>query len=177
MSTINERNDTYLAPRPLVTRPDLGRATWFGSNFITALATSEETGGRYALLRLQNQRSYSPPPQRHGSEAFHVVSGVLRFDVQGEGTILTDGSFLEMPPGAWHTFAVQSDEAEFHILTAPGWGLDQFFRQAGRPAEALERLAGRVGPPDLATLQAVGSQFQMEFAPPGSSARELAQRS
>lgn len=121
MSTINERNDTYLAPRPLVTRPDLGRATWFGSNFITALATSEETGGRYALLRLQNQRSYSPPPQRHGSEAFHVVSGVLRFDVQGEGTILTDGSFLEMPPGAWHTFAVQSDEAEFHILTAPGW--------------------------------------------------------
>jgi quercetin dioxygenase-like cupin family protein len=177
MSTVHEANDTNLAPRPLVTRPELDRATWFGSNFITALATSEETGGRYALLRLQNQRSYAPPPHRHGPEAFYVVGGVLRFDIEGQEIVLTEGSFLEVPPGAWHTFAVESEEAEFLILAAPGWGIDQFFRQAGRPAEASERPAGRVGPPDLATLQSVGSQFQMEFAPPGSSPKELAQRS
>jgi quercetin dioxygenase-like cupin family protein len=170
-------HDADLAPRPLVTHPDPGRATWFGSNFISALATSEETNGRYALLRLQNQRSYSPPPHRHGPEAFYVVGGVLRFDIEGEEIVLTEGSFLEVPPGAWHTFAVESEEAEFLILAAPGWGIDQFFRQAGRPAEASERPAGRVGPPDLATLQSVGSQFQMEFAPPGSSPKELAQRS
>lgn len=177
MSTIHQPNEGDLAPHPLVTGPDLGRSTWFGSNFITALATSAETGGRYALLHLQNQRSYSPPPHRHGPEAFYVLHGVLRFDIEGEEIVLTDGSFLEVPPGLWHTFAVESDEAEFFILTSPGWGLDQFFRQAGRPAEALERPTGRVGPPDLATLQVVGSQFQMEFAPPGSTPRELAKRS
>jgi quercetin dioxygenase-like cupin family protein len=177
MSTVHEENDTDLAPRPLATHPGLGRATWFGSNLITAVATSEETGGGYALLRLQNQRSYSPPPHRHGPEAFYVVGGVLRFDIEGEEIVLTEGCFLDVPPGAWHTFAVESEEAEFLILAAPAWGLDQFFQQAGRPAEALERPAGRVGPPDLATLQSVGAQFQMEFAPPGSSPKELAQRS
>ena len=177
MSTVHDTNDTDLAPRPLVTRSDLDRSIWFGSNFITALATSEETGGRYALLRLRNQRSYSPPPHRHGPEAFYVIRGVLRFDIAGEEFVATEGSFIDVPPGAWHTFAVESDEAEYLILTAPGWGLEQFFRQAGRPAEALELPGGRVGPPDLATIQAVGSQFQIEFAPPGTSPRELAERS
>lgn len=86
-------------------------------------------------------------------------------------------STLEVPAGAWQTFAVESDEAEFLILTAPGWGLDQRFRRPPGLAEALEQPAGRVGPPDLATLQAVGARFQMEFAPPGSSPRELANRS
>jgi hypothetical protein len=81
-----------------------------------------------------------------------------------------------VPRGAWHAFAFESDEAEFLILMAPGWGLDQFFRGADRPAEALERPAGSVGPPDLTTLQTVGSQVHMDFAPPGSSPKELAQR-
>ena len=177
MSTRYDAHDTDLAPRPIVTRTELARSIWFGSNFITALATSEETGGRYALLRLRNQRSYSPPPHRHGPEAFYVIHGLLRFDIAGDEFVVTEGSFIEVPPGAWHTFSVESDEAEFLILTGPAWGLDQFFRQGGRPAEALEVPGGRVGPPDLATLQAAGAQVQMEFAPPGSSPRELAKRS
>jgi quercetin dioxygenase-like cupin family protein len=158
----------------LFRRSDLERSIWFGSNLVTALATSEETGGRYALLRLRNQRGYAPPPHRHGPEAFYVVRGVLRFDVAGEEFMATEGSLLEVPPDAWHTFSVESDEAEYLILTAPAWGLDQFFRQAGRPAEALEVPAERAGPPDLAKLQAAASQFQIEFAPPETSPGKLA---
>ncbi len=176
MSKVYDATNPHLPSQPLARHTELDRSVWFGSNLITALATSDETGGRYALLRLRNQRSYSPPPHRHGPEAFYVIRGELRFDIDGEEFVANEGSFIEIPARAWHTFSVESDQAEYLILTEPGWGLDKFFWQAGKPAEALEVPGGRVGPPDIATLKAAGSQFGLEFAPPGISPAELAKQ-
>jgi quercetin dioxygenase-like cupin family protein len=160
---------------PLLTRPDLANATWYGSGLMSLLAAPAATGGRYALVRVRLQRAFTPPPHRHGPEAFYILSGRVRFDIAEEEFVATPGDFVNVPPGTWHTFTVESDEAEYLLIAAPP-GLEQLFWRAGRPAEALELPGGRVGPPDLALIRAVSAELGIELAPPGSSARALSQQ-
>ena len=45
--------------------------------------------------------------------------------------------------------------------------------ELGRPAEAMELPGGRVGPPDPERLRALGPQYGIEFAPPGTTAQDI----
>jgi len=176
MDTAQDGSDTGWAQRLIRTRPELENATWYGSVLATTLVPGEATDGRYALIHMRSQRSYSPPPHRHNVEAFYMIRGAMRFDVAGEVVDATEGSFVEIPAGVWHAFSVESDEVEYVILTAPAWGLERFFRAIGSPAEDLEVPAGRVGPLDPVRLQQAAVQFGIELAPPGSTPRELAEQ-
>lgn len=160
---------------PILTRPDLANSTWYGSALLSLLAAPEATGGRYALLHVRIQRAFTPPPHRHGPEAFYLLYGRVRFEIAGDEVVATAGDFVNVPPGIWHTFTVESDEAEYLLIAAPP-GLEQLFWRAGRPAEALELPGGRVGPPDLALVRAVSAEAGIELAPPGSSVRALSQQ-
>lgn len=160
---------------PILTRPDLANSTWYGSALLSLLAAPEATGGRYALLHVRIQSAFTPPPHRHGPEAFYVLRGRVRFEIAGDELVATAGDFVNVPPGAWHTFTIESDEAEYLLVAAPP-GLERLFWRAGRPAETLEPPAGRVGPPDLARVRAVSAELGIELAPPGSSVKALSRQ-
>lgn len=156
-----------------VARPDLAHALWYGSALINVLATAETTGGSYGLLRWRMTKGFTPPaPHRHGPEDFYLLRGRLRFWVGDQELVATDGDLVRTPPGVWHTFVVESEEAEFLLLFAPA-GMEGFFRELGRPAAALELPAGRVGPPDPARVRALGPKYGIEFAPPGATPRDM----
>jgi quercetin dioxygenase-like cupin family protein len=157
-------------------QPELRNSTWYGESLATTLVPGEATGGRYALVHMRSQRSYSPPPHRHGFEAFYVIRGAMRFDVGGELLLATAGSFVEVPAGAWHTFWVDSDEVEYLIFTAPSWGIERFFGAIGSPAAELELPEGRVGPLEIPRLQQAAVKYGIELAPPGTTPRELTER-
>lgn len=160
---------------PIFARPSLDNSIWYGSALISFLATAEMTGGQYALLRWRMQKGFTPPaPHRHGPEDFYIIRGQLHFWVAGEELVATDGDFVRTPPGGWHTFQVESDEAEFLILFSPA-GMENFFRALGRPAEALALPAGRVGPPDPDRLRALAPKYGLEFAPPGATPQDIGQ--
>ena len=161
------------AQTSIFARPSLENSIWYGSALISVLATAEMTGGRYTLLHWRMQRGFTPPaPHRHGPEDFYIIRGQVRFWVAGDELLATDGDLVRTPPGVWHTLQAESDEAEFLLLCAPA-GMEGFFRELGRPAEALELPAGRVGPPDPARLLALGPKYGIEFSPPGTTPRDM----
>jgi quercetin dioxygenase-like cupin family protein len=158
---------------PTFARPGLENSIWYGSALISFLATAEMTSGRYALLRMSMQKGFSPPaPHRHGPEDFYIRHGQLRFWMGGKELVATDGDFVRTLPGVWHTLQVESDEAEFDVIFAPA-GMENFFRELGRPAEAMELPAGRVGPPDPERMRALAPTYGLEFAPPGTTPQDM----
>jgi len=159
---------------PLFARPSLENSIWYGSALISVQATGETTGGRYSVLRWRIARGFAPPaPHRHGPEDFYIIRGQVRFWVGTDELLASDGDYVHTLPGIWHTFQVETDEAEMLLIFSPP-GLEGFFRELGRPAEAMELPAGRVGPPDPNRLRALGPKYGIEFSPPGTTVRDLA---
>lgn len=160
---------------PILVRPGIENSIWYGSGIFTFLATPEMTGGRYSLQRLVITRGFAPPAaHRHGPEDFYILRGSVRFWVADAELMAQSGDFVRTPPGVWHTFQAESDEAELLVIFSPA-GMEGFFQKLGKPAEAMELPAGRVGPPDAARLRELGPKYGIEFAPPGKSAREMAE--
>lgn len=160
-------------PFPIFARPTRENSIWYGSALISVLATAEMTGGRYALLHWRMQKGFAPPaPHRHGPEDFYILRGQLHFWMGDKEIVATDGDFVRTLPGVWHTLQVESDEAEFLVLFTPA-GMEGFFRELGRPAEAMELAAGRVGPPNPERMRALAPTYGLEFAPPGTTPQDM----
>jgi mannose-6-phosphate isomerase-like protein (cupin superfamily) len=158
---------------PILARPALDNSIWYGSMLISFLATAEMTGARYTLQRMRMQRGFAPPaPHRHGPEDFYILRGQVRFWVGEEEVVATDGDFVRTRPGGWHTLQVESDEAEILAIFAPA-GLEGFFCELGRPAQALEPPGGRIGPPDPNRLRALAPTYGIEFSPPGTTPQDI----
>ena len=155
-------------------RPSLDNSIWYGSALISVLATAETTDGRYSLLAWRLAKGFAPPaPHRHGPEDFYILRGEVRFWAAGDQILARAGDLVRAPSGVWHTLQAESDEAEFLLLFSPP-GMDGFFRELGTPAGAMELPGGRVGPPDPNRLRALGPKYGIEFAPPGTTAADMA---
>lgn len=160
-------SDTSRSPH--FTRPTLDNSIWYGSALISLLATGEATGGRYALQIFQTQKGFAPPAlHRHGPEDFYILRGQVRFWMADQEVLASAGDLVRTIPGAWHTFQVESDEAELLMIFAPP-GLENFFQELGSPAPAMELPRGRVGPPDANRIHALAPKYGIEFAPPGTT--------
>lgn len=160
---------------PVLARPSLENSRWYGSALLSFLATSEMTDGHYTLQYMRMERGFTPPaPHRHGLEDFYIIRGQLRFWVgtEGEEIVARPGDFVHTPPGVWHTLMVESDEAEFLLIFSPA-GMEGFFKELSRPAEAMELPAGRVGPPDPQRLLTLGPTYGIEFSPPGTTPKDM----
>ena len=161
------------AQLPTFARPSLENSSWYGSALVSLLATSEMSGGRYSLQVITMTKGFAPPaPHRHGPEDFYILRGELRCWVGGEEFVAVEGDYVRTLPGVWHTLQAESDEVvALQIFSPPG--LEELFRQVGRPAEALEMPAGRVGPPDAELIRAFGLKHGIEFASPGTTPRDI----
>jgi len=156
---------------PLLTRPALENSIWYGSALITVLATSEMTGGHYGMLAWRMGKGFAPVPHRHGPEDFYIIRGKIRFWVADRELVAVGGDLVRTMD-KWHTFQVESDEAEFITLFTPA-GLEGFFLELGRPAAAMELPAGRAGPPDPNRLRELAPKYGAEFAHPGTVPQDI----
>ena len=159
-------------PASLFTRPAPESSIWYGSALITFLATGEMTGGHYSMLAWRLGKGFAPPPHRHGPEDFYIIRGKMRFWVGDKELVAVDGDHVRTVPNVWHTFQVESDEAQFLLLFSPP-GMEGFFRELGSPAAAMELPAGRVGPPDVNRLRPLASKYGIEISPPGTTPQEI----
>ena len=167
------QTSTETAAAPTVARPTLENSVWYGSAVVSLLASAEMTGGHYALQRMRLGRGFAPPtPHRHGPEDFYILRGQVRFWVGDKEVVAMEGDFVRTRPGGWHTLLVESEEADLLMIFSPP-GLEGFFRDLSRPAETLDPPAGRVGPPDPDRLRTVGLQYGIEFAPAGTTPRDM----
>jgi mannose-6-phosphate isomerase-like protein (cupin superfamily) len=164
MAAMTADEGTSTAGRCVAARE--GERIWFTNNLMTLKATSETTGGAYALMEAVAPAGSGPPLHVHHreDESFWVLEGRLTVRC-GEDTFTAGpGSYVFLPRDVPHTFAVEGGvPARILSMATPG-GLEGYFVTVGRPAET-DGLPP-AGPLDVATLASVGEDFGVEVLGP-----------
>jgi quercetin dioxygenase-like cupin family protein len=162
-------SDHASAQSPIALQPREGEALWFMGFLATIKASTEETGGRVAVIHhLAPKGSGSPLHVHHReNEWFYVLEGELTIWVDGQVNRAPAGSFVFGPQDTPHTFTVSSeDDARFLLVTEPA-GFEAFMRTCAEPAQSLT-LPPPSEPPDLQQMTAIASQYGIDIlGPPG----------
>ena len=132
-------------PDPGTTRSVTVDPQPYDAGTVRFLATSEQTGGRFAVLELVEQGGYMTPPHRHDhmDESFHVLEGVLRVSLAGSTVDYGPGSFVLIPRGVVHAQGSASDQPVRVVMTLVPGGFEAFF--AGRVDLARHTRRGEPG--------------------------------
>lgn len=141
----------------------LARSVWFQGGLITVHLDARDTHGAFGLIEARLKPGAEPPLHIQGreDETFYVLEGTLKVTRGNEQLILNPGECGFLPRGVPHTFQILSSHARFLNYITPG-GFEDFFRQLGRPAEALD-YDPQPAPPDIPRLLAVTEQFGAKF--------------
>jgi mannose-6-phosphate isomerase-like protein (cupin superfamily) len=143
-----------------------GRPIWFLNSLARVKATAQTTGGAYGLLESLIPPGFSPPLHVHHreDESFWVLEGEFTFRCGEQSVRALPGAYVFLPRGVPHSFVVEGDTPG-RILTmlTPGGG-EEFFIEAGRPAE--QESLPPSAPVDVAMLQRVARKFDMELVGP-----------
>jgi quercetin dioxygenase-like cupin family protein len=153
---------------------DEGDASWSLNSLITTKLDYAESGGAYCLMEHLLTPAANPPRHVHTDEeeAFYVLDGEIEFEVDGEVSVCTAGSFAFSPRGSAHSFAVLTDTARVLVLSsapqgAPGGGFPEFVRSVGEPAPA--RILPVPQAPDPAAMAAAAAPHGIELLGPPRS--------
>jgi quercetin dioxygenase-like cupin family protein len=152
--------------RPYALGRDGGEHIWFTNASFAFKATAASTGGELFLVEALLPAGFSPPLHVHHDEheAFYVLEGTLEIVCGDERYEAAPGSFAFLPSGIAHSFRVSDDaEARVLALAVPG-GIEEFFREVGRPAEGpgLPPQA----PVDVAQLTEAAARFNNQIIGP-----------
>ena len=99
--------------KPLVVRPDEGRAYDMGRMRAVFFADGRETGDRYSISEWSLEaRSEGPGAHAHEDDhIFYVIEGTLGLVIDGERTEAPRGSYAVIPGGTLHDFDNPGREA------------------------------------------------------------------
>jgi glyoxylate utilization-related uncharacterized protein len=103
------------------------------------MAGAADNNGGFDLAISKMRRGTEPPPHVHSreDEFFYVLSGEMRFYVDGEVFTVTAGECMFLPRRKPHAFRVTSEEAHNICLVVPGGFLDAI-NKMNAPAERME---------------------------------------
>jgi len=107
------------------------RAYWIGGQHQAVIAGGPKTNNRYALSHSTIAVGGGALEHRHSREAesFYVITGKLRFAIDGQTVTLATGDFLHAEPGLKYSFEAL-EPTDVLILYAPA-GLERFIAEAG----------------------------------------------
>ncbi len=133
---------------------------------ISLKSTSADTDGGWTLLEYTAPPNFAgPAPHWHKEtdEAFFVLEGTIRFEVDGENVDLQAGGYARVPPGVVHRFSNPTDKpSRFLGLAIPG-GLDKYLE------ELAELMAKEPSwpPADMGPVMALMATYDT-FPPPAA---------
>jgi quercetin dioxygenase-like cupin family protein len=154
-----------MAGESVVCKPGEGKAFWMLGGLYEVKAASAETGGALTAMEMTMPAGMGPPPHTHpGTESVYVLEGTLRYHIGDETVEAGPGSFFHISEGVLENFEPTSDVRVLVIYT-PG-GIDEFFAEAGEPAERREVPPAPTEPPDIERLVAIAQKYGMEMRPP-----------
>ena len=119
--------------------PALANSTWYKGMLHSQMAGTADNGGAFDFLIAKLGRGTEPPPHVHSreDEFIYLLSGGMRFYVDGEVFTVTAGECTFLPRRRPHAFLVTSQEAHVILLIVPG-GFNQAFSKMNAPAERME---------------------------------------
>jgi quercetin dioxygenase-like cupin family protein len=154
-----------MAGESVVRNPGEGTAFWMLGGLYEVKASSSETGGEMTVIEMTMPGGIGPPPHTHpGTESVYVLEGTLRYHIGDDTFEGGPGSFFHIPNGVMENFEPITD-CRLLVVYTPG-GIEQFFAEAGEPAERREVPPALTEPPDIERLIAIGRKYGMEIRPP-----------
>ena len=108
---------------------------WFLNGRLTFRRSAESGPDRVAIADQVMVQGDGPPLHRHEreDEVFHILDGVIRFQVGGTEIVAHAGETLVGPKGVPHTFRIESPTAHFLTITVGG-DFEAFVHEMARPA-------------------------------------------
>lgn len=154
-------------PNSFLVPPSQGDSYWFGVDFYTFKAVGENTGQTYALFEGLIQPQSGTPPHTHSreDESFYVQEGEFEFQLDGEITTATAGTFLYSPKGQRHNFTnIGSTPAKLLIWVTPA-GFEKFLAEVGVATTSQFAPAPPLNPEDLEKVVTVARKYGIEILP------------
>lgn len=143
-----------------------GEAIWFLGTLATIKASSALTGGVMSMVEFLHPPGFSTPLHVHQyeDEAFYILEGAIR-GINGDHPWFADaGSFVWLPRGIPHGYAVVGDvPVRSLVITIPS-GFDQFVTEVGVPAES--RTLPQPSAPDFEKLLAAAARNKQDVLGP-----------
>ncbi len=150
-----------------------GEAYWFLGTLQIIKVSGQHTGGAYALIEAWLPKHAAPPVHTHPQgETFIVLEGDVTAWLDARPHRCGPGSVFYAPPGAPHSFVVESDSARALVLSTPA-GIEELFRLLGRPATDRRLPTDEEDPdPEQSKVEAAFSRCKVKaVGPPPAHAR------
>jgi quercetin dioxygenase-like cupin family protein len=128
-------------PAPVVVATADTAEQAYDAGVLRILVPAAATGGRYAVLELNEAPGYRTPPHVHPGmdESFYALEGTLELEVGGTTHTLAAGSYVHIPRGTPHAQG-SADDLPVKLLTTftPG-GFEAFFLDRVELARTVRR--------------------------------------
>jgi len=126
-------------PRAYKRSPELANSTWYKGILVSQMAGPADNNRAFDLAVNKIRRGTEPPPHVHSreDEFVYVLSGEVRFYVDGGIFRVTAGECMFLPRRTPHGFRIASEEAHVILLVVPGGFLDAINKMNG-PAQRME---------------------------------------
>lgn len=149
---------------------DDAEAIWFLGTLATIKGIGAQTGESLALVEFTHPLGFATPRHVHhtADEAFYVLAGAMRGYCGDEPWQATTGSFVWLPRGIPHSYAVDGEETLRTLAITTPAGFNRFVVEGGEPArERTMPLPSVV--PDIEKLEAAGARYGIETLGPPES--------
>jgi quercetin dioxygenase-like cupin family protein len=144
-----------------------GAAYWFLNGLNIVKATSESTGGAFALVHHTTRPGQATPYHLHHieDEAFYVLDGEFTFICDGNKTVLGPGGYIFLPRKIPHGIrCTGTTPSTMLVLAMPGTGFVGMMTEMAEPAK--ERVLPLPAPPDIEKLTMVCAKYQIDILGP-----------
>ena len=146
VADVNPRRDKYEMKvgqlstlRAYKRSPALSNSTWYKGILVSQMAGTTDNDGAFDLAISRMRRGTEPPPHVHSREHefMYVLSGEIRFYVEGKVFTVTAGECMFLPRMKPHAFLLTSEEVQVVLFTTPGGFLDAI-NKMNAPADRME---------------------------------------
>jgi quercetin dioxygenase-like cupin family protein len=145
---------------------DEAEAIWFLGTLDTVKASADRTGGALSVVEFTHPPGFATPPHVHREtdEGFYVLEGAMRGSCGDRTWRAGPGSFVWLPRGVPHSYAVEGEETLRSLAITLPAGFERFVAEAGEPAR--ERTLPPPGEPDIGGLDAAAAKVGIEHLGP-----------
>lgn len=119
-----------------VVSDEAAEAIWFLGTLALIRGDSDATGGAFDQIEFLHPPGFATPLHVHhtADEAFYVLEGLMRGVCDGVEWVAAPGSFVWLPRGSVHGYAVVGDQPLRSLAMTMPAGFDNFVRESGVPA-------------------------------------------